>query len=243
MKTVLKKLNSRSGASMLMALLLLLIVAMVSSVIVSAASTSVFNLAAAQAQQQAYLTVASPAKLMRETAQQGLWSYKTVVTKTQRSWDNQETWQDYTENPPVTTQPGENVFFGPYIAEAIEQVLVYKNNPYAESYTISVPGYDDVAVDLLFAPISGDEIQRDSYRLRITFSVPSNVEGNSEAASPFRLTLTMDAEVEESTNNGTAVLKGGTRNVYYERTASVTRELKWNATTAKIEKGEGGTTS
>lgn len=61
------KLNNNSGASMLMALIVVLIVVTVSAVIVSAASSNAGRIKRNMNEQQAYLTVSSAAKLVRDS--------------------------------------------------------------------------------------------------------------------------------------------------------------------------------
>ena len=62
-----RKLHSRSGATLLMALLLLLVTVMVSTVIISAANTATSSLKTRRDNQQAYLTVSSAAEYLRDS--------------------------------------------------------------------------------------------------------------------------------------------------------------------------------
>ena len=62
-----RKLHSRSGATLLMALLLLLVAVMVSTVIISAANTATSSLKTRRDNQQAYLTVSSAAEYLRDS--------------------------------------------------------------------------------------------------------------------------------------------------------------------------------
>lgn len=61
-----KKLKSRSGATILMALLFFLVAAMVSAVIISAATTATKTLKTRRDNQQAYLTCSSAAEYLRD---------------------------------------------------------------------------------------------------------------------------------------------------------------------------------
>ena len=62
-----RKLHSRSGATLLMALLLLLVAVMVSTVIISTANTATSSLKTRRDNQQAYLTVSSAAEYLRDS--------------------------------------------------------------------------------------------------------------------------------------------------------------------------------
>lgn len=231
MRFVLKKLKSSGGASMLMALLLLLIVAMVSSVVISAAASSVFNLSTAQAQQQAYLTTLSPAKLMRETVRSNQWSYKKVIKGAEYSFNDRD-WS-FTQEDSTVTKPGKDVIFGKFIGDAVESVVEY-NIPYTQSYTISVPGYDDVSAELTFAPLVEDETGHLFYQLRAVLSLASDIEQNSEKSAPFRLVYTIRASINEDRKVGSEYWINAFEK---KRAVELTQQLVWDTETDKIEKG------
>ena len=83
-----KKLKSRSGATILMALLFFLVAAMVSAVIISAATTATKTVKTRRDNQQAYLTCSSAAEYLRDLLL-GKEGYK-VVFKHNRTVDSDE---------------------------------------------------------------------------------------------------------------------------------------------------------
>ena len=141
MNVIRKKLNSQSGATILMALLLFLVAVMVSAVIISAAVSSASALRTEHEQQQSYLTVSSAAELVRDSLLSGDADYTRTVTTVHTSrWGG-----DIISGPTTVVSPNDKPFSS-IVSAAVERYETFQA-PYSASYTISAPGYDDVYAD------------------------------------------------------------------------------------------------
>lgn len=141
MHRILKKLHSRSGASMMMALLLMLVALMVSAVIIAAAVSSASSVRADREEQQAYLTVSSAAELIRDELANGECNYKSTVVKY---------YSDSQRQKEVTDKSSDNesfgdVLFSDVLKDALTNLKI--SSSFHKFYTISVKGQGDADTD------------------------------------------------------------------------------------------------
>lgn len=88
-----KKLHSKNGATLLLALLLLLAATMVSTVILTAVSSVSKNIRDDRELQQDYLTVSSAAEFLRDSIENDKFTSTKVVTETKRPDDTTTTYE------------------------------------------------------------------------------------------------------------------------------------------------------
>lgn len=142
-----QKLHNSRGASLLMALLVVLVVMMVSVVILSAASANAGRLKRNQAEEQAYLTVSSAARLMRDSIADERVVYilnTTVVTK----YTDDEGNVSYVTDDQGATPVDESLPFGAVLNSLVEDV---ESNTAKKSFVITVPNMGDVQVDAVMS--------------------------------------------------------------------------------------------
>lgn len=220
MNAIRKKLHSRSGASMLMALLLLLVAVMVSVVILSAASSAAKSVRSDREQQQTYLTVSSAAELMRDCITDAV-PFTTVTT----SYYMDEGMQRPAANIPaqVSTTEAAGAFSG-VLNEALRQLKAAPINTFIQTYQITADGYDPVTADVVMKA-ENDESGAVIYRLQVTFT-------GGETPHECRMTLSMKGTPASSAPQGTWVQREQTW--YYQ--AIVTETIQWSD--AKIQRKE-----
>lgn len=141
-----QKLHNSRGASLLMALLVVLVVMMVSVVILSAASANAGRLKRNQAEEQAYLTVSSAARLMRDSIadERVVYILNTTVVP-------QYTDEEGNPQPPDdqgATPVDESLPFGAVLNSLVEDV---ESNTAKKSFVITVPNMGDVQVDAVMS--------------------------------------------------------------------------------------------
>lgn len=196
MNRIRKKLHSSRGASMMMALLLLLVAVMVAAVILAAASTAAASVRSDRAQQQAYLTVSSAAKLLRDSILSSSKYQKTVLTID---------YQGYTPKEPETEQISrvpETEPFAATLNSAIETVLAGAGNTFHRTYRFTLEGYDEVTAELLFSRKEKVSDTKEVYQLTVNFvNEGAGISENNQKGHPCRMTLTMlCTSMTETTN-------------------------------------------
>ena len=222
MRKVRKKLHSRSGASMLMALLLLLAALMVSAVIISAALSSALSIRTDRAQQQAFLSVSSAAELMAGKLESGTCKYERVVTNLYRTQNKADT--------PVSSTAYHNADgpFSKIIYEAIALVQDYPGATFRGTYTIRAKGHADVTAEVL---MKREEDAGRSPRFQLTVWFVGGEEPNR-----CRICLTMEGI--ETTDTVDSAFTGGS---IYRRQEVVTTSISWkNPRLQRKEAGENG---
>ena len=233
MQALHKKLHSRRGASILMALLLLLVAVMVSAVIIASAVSSAMTVKSDRLQQQAYLTVSSAAKLMRDDLANC--GYEHVVTKSYSSDYNRSNDSDGNIISDKTTSG--NGTFAEIISDAISQVDTYAK-AFDEKYIISAGGFDDVT-----AEITLEKDSKDSSKYNLTVLLTGGTEPNE-----CRMYLTASGNINTGFNDTTGEEKvidysyysyyyGETIYVYKQQTVylrETTTTLAWD--NAKLSK-------
>ena len=147
-----QKLHNSRGASLLMALLVVLVVMMVSVVILSAASANAGRLKRNQAEEQAYLTVSSAARLMRDSIADERVVYilnTTVVTQ----YTDDEGNVSYVTDDRGATPVADTLPFGTVINSLMDGVT---KNTAKKSFVIAVPNMGDVQVDAVMSTMDKD---------------------------------------------------------------------------------------
>ena len=132
------KLKNQQGATLMMALLLLLAASMVSAVILTAATSSARRLENDRAARQAYLTVSSAARLLRDDIQNASFVQETVKTT-------------YTNDTSTeTTSP--TGFTAAWLKAGKAAVDRDSGKSFTDTITLSVDGLDDVSAVFTMAP-------------------------------------------------------------------------------------------
>lgn len=218
-----RKLQSCRGASMLMALLLMLVALMVSAVILSAAISAAVDLRAQKESQQSYLTASSAAQLFRDSVlgAGGQYIQKTKVTRT---WSDST--KDYVESSRETTVLTEPAgAFAPLMQDALKQIVQNGFTQFYQSYRIEAAGYDPVEMTLAMTPIR-ENTKLTGVNLLATFSTASST------GHPCQLTLTMDAELQETD----VVNTDGEQQI-----TTIAESLKWHKDKATLTTPKTGT--
>ena len=135
------KLKNQQGATLMMALLLLLAASMVSAVILTAATSSARRLENDRAARQAYLTVSSAARLLRDDILNASFVQETVKT----TYTN-----DTTETSRETTSP--TGFTAAWLKAGKAAVDRDSGKSFTDTITLSVDGLDDVSAVFTMAP-------------------------------------------------------------------------------------------
>lgn len=127
------KLKNQQGATLMMALLLLLAASMVSAVILTAATSSARRLENDRAARQAYLTVSSAARLLRDDILNASFVQETVKT----TYTNDTS----TETSRETTSP--TGFTAAWLKAGKAAVDRDSGRSFTDTITLSVDGLDD----------------------------------------------------------------------------------------------------
>ena len=135
------KLKNQQGATLMMALLLLLAASMVSAVILTAATSSARRLENDRAARQAYLTVSSAARLLRDDILNASFVQETVKT----TYTN-----DTSETSRETTSP--TGFTAAWLKAGKAAVDRDSGKSFTDTITLSVDGLDDVSAVFTMAP-------------------------------------------------------------------------------------------
>ena len=150
-KSALKKLNSKSGASIMMALLMLLVAVMVSAVIVSAAVTAVQNAKTDAANRQAMLDATSAAELLKNEFNGAKYEWSQVTHyEYNRYWG----WISYSDAA-ATAVTGCNI--GGIIEDAFEAALT--GNMYTTTLNLKEENMGDVSVAFKMQNAGGDNYE------------------------------------------------------------------------------------
>ena len=208
MQALTKKLQSESGASILLALLLLLVGVVVSAVIVASALSAMQSLDQDRTEQQVYLEVSSAAELIRDELENGECDYTSTVTEVYtRSW-RYGSWG----TPTTTTDEkyGDGAFVS-VIKEGLEYVKTYTGATFSKTYTISADDYDVVNVEVALVESSENA---GNYNLTVRFAG-----GNDDHKCKMILT----AECIKTTNSSNT-------SSTYKKTESTATTLKWQNT-------------
>ena len=136
------KLKNQQGATLMMALLLLLAASMVSAVILTAATSSARRLENDRAARQAYLTVSSAARLLRDDILNASFVQETVKT----TYTNDTS----TETSRETTSP--TGFTAAWLKAGKAAVDRDSGKSFTDTITLSVDGLDDVSAVFTMAP-------------------------------------------------------------------------------------------
>lgn len=213
LKKVFAKLNSSRGSSMLLALLLVLVGLMVSQTILAAASSAGKNVIYQRDNQQAYLTVSSAAQAFVDSIGAGSqdFFYQKVTQ-----------YSDYDmKNPTGKTVVSRNSPTGAFTTElqrATEWVNLNKA-AYSRRYTVTVPGYDPVALEIKMEKVTsvddpaggyaedetpGKTYDDEHYLLTAIFS--NALPGQELPETPYQMAVTMEGVRTKTVTAYTATL-------------------------------------
>ena len=213
MQAIRRKLNSRKGASMLMALLLMLVGIMVSAVIGSAATSAVANKRSEKEQQQAYLAVSSAAELVRDDFVSNTGKYSVITTQYYYSQYDTRPFNTKT----VTQEP--TCAMKSIITEIVKWFNDYGASAFHQVYTISADGYEDITADFT-ATLQTNAGDENIYALTVTFT------NGADSEHPCRMVLTMDGQ-ESVTESESA------EGSYYTRVS--TKTFAWSKASLQKE--------
>ena len=149
-----QKLHNSRGASLLMALLVVLVVMMVSVVILSAASANAGRLKRNQAEEQAYLTVSSAARLMRDSIADNAAVKYVLNTTVVTQYTDDEGNVSYVTDDQGATHVADTLPFGTVINSLMDGVT---KNTAKKSFVIAVPNMGDVQVDAVMSTTDKDK--------------------------------------------------------------------------------------
>ena len=192
------KLCSQNGVSLLFAFLFLLVASMVSAVIVAGATTAVRRVHEDTRREQAYLTLESGAKLLREMLAE------TTVTITQEESDETETSPEESDgaesSPEESGEESEPVSYegagplGEMMKQAV-QSLDDNGNPVEYTIHITAPEVNNKAV---FANISAKlEVKKETDSVRTAYIVEGTLEfQNGESGNSQKLFLSVPAKLQ-----------------------------------------------
>lgn len=222
-----RKLHSRSGATLLMALLLLLVAVMVSTVIISAANTATSSLKTRRDNQQAYLTVSSAAEYLRDSLleQEG---YSRSFIRYYRGDPDNETKFDHEASGPATDRQHKS------IAETVDRLLAQvmagatSAEPFVSGITPTqtyVLNYGDLAPVTMALTLKEERdestVEQDPQSRRYLLTAEFSTEESSDALC--RMTLQMYCEVGRNTTTNTG-----------NQTKTLTYRAAWNKDAAVI---------
>ena len=148
-----------------MALLLLLVAVMVSAVIIASAVSGAMTVKSDRLQQQAYLTVSSAAKLMRDDLANC--GYTSSVTTTYSSQSDRKNGKNGTGSVPKITSGGTGIFTA-ILQSAISSAQ--NNEPYSKSFTICADGFDDVTAEITLKKDTKKDVNGNTYNLTVWFT-------------------------------------------------------------------------
>lgn len=218
-----RKLQSRQGASMLMALLLMLVALMVSAVILSAAISAVVDLRAQKESQQAYLTASSAAQLFRDSVLDKAGQYTQVSTTvyTIKADSTQEVIKQ--KDKEITAKPAGP--YAPVMEDALTQILKNGFTRVHNVYLVEAEGYDPVDLDFTMVPVQ-ENATITGVKILATFAAATT------NGHPCQVTLTMTAGLNSNTTDNT---DGNTR------TYTLSESLVWDPNQAILQTPKTGT--
>lgn len=197
MRALQRKLKSRGGATLLMAMLLMLVAMMVSAVIISAANTSAKSLRARRDSEQAYQTCSSAAIYLRDALVNDQSPYKITITQDNSVATN-----------PTETKKGPDARNSNDIVALVDDLLnqVMAGNSTSElfkddkvptsTYTFQADGMDPVKVTLTLQ--LDDKNLLDGER---TYLLTADCELESSTSALCHLMLQMRCGIQKSINN------------------------------------------
>ena len=200
------KLKNQQGATLMMALLLLLAASMVSAVILTAATSSARRLENDRAARQAYLTVSSAARLLRDDILNASFVQETVKT----TYTNDTSTETSRE---TTSPPG---FTAAWLKAGKAAVDRDSGRSFTDTITLSVDGLDDVSAVFTMAPNSD-----------ITIVLHLADGGDSDC----RLVLTLR---ENKADPAVSTVSGG--GLWVRDVTTTTTTISWSPDNATIEK-------
>jgi uncharacterized protein (UPF0333 family) len=208
MQALTKKLQSESGASILLALLLLLVAIVVSAVIVVSALSAMQSLDQDRSEQQVYLEVSSAAELVRDELENGSCDYNNTETKV---YTRRNSWSSWGTPKTSTDEKYGNGAFASVIKAGLEHVKDYSGATFSKTYTINADDYDVINVEVTLVESSDNA---GNYNLTVRFAG-----GNDDHKCKMILT----AECIKTTNSSNTT-KNNTK------TEITTTTLKWQNT-------------
>lgn len=200
------KLKNQQGATLMMALLLLLAASMVSAVILTAATSSARRLENDRAARQAYLTVSSAARLLRDDILNASFVQETVKT----TYTNDTS----TETSRETTSP--TGFTAAWLKASKAAVDRDSGKSFTDTIILSVDGLDDVSAVFTMAP---------NYDITIVLHLADG--GDSDC----RLVLTLR---ENKADPAVSTVSGG--GLWVRDVTTTTTTISWSPDNATIEK-------
>lgn len=221
-----RKLHSRSGATLLMALLLLLVAVMVSTVIISAANTATSSLKTRRDNQQAYLTVSSAAEYLRDSLLEQEGYSRSFIRYYRGDPDNETNF--YQEVPGSTTDRQQKS-----IVETVDRLLAQvmagpSAKPFVSGITPTqtyVLNYGDLASVTMALTLKEERdestVEPDPQSRRYLLTAEFSTEKGSDALC--RMTLQMYCEVGPNTTTNTS-----------NQTKTLTYRAAWNKDAAVI---------
>ena len=227
MQATLKKIQSNSGASLVMALLLILVGVMVSAVIIAAAVSSVQAQNQSRDEQQLYLEVSSAAELVRDELEGGSCDCTSTKTQVYKKSYYSSKWGD----PTTTTEKkyGTGELFGSVIKEALEYAETYSGSTFSETYSINAGDYNKVTAEVLLNKKTENDGEK--YNLTITFA-------SEKDEHKCRMILTVDGVIQSTTptESTESYLDWDSYSYYTKKTVVTTTTIDWqNATLQRKE--------
>ena len=222
-----RKLHSRSGATLLMALLLLVVAVMVSTVIISAANTATSSLKTRRDNKQAYLTVSSAEEYLPDSLleQEG---YSRSFIRYYRGDPENETNFRHEISGPTTDRQHKS------IAETVDRLLAQvmagatSAEPFVSGITPTqtyVLRYGDLAPVTMALTLKEERdestVEQDPQSRRYLLTAEFSTEEGSDALC--RMTLQMYCEVGRNTTTNTS-----------NQTKTLTYRAAWNKDAAVI---------
>ena len=224
MQAALKKIQSNSGASLVMALLLILVGVMVSAVIIAAAVSSVQAQNQSRDEQQLYLEVSSAAELVRDELESDECDCSSEVTNVYTKRNSSKNWGD----PSTTTKKkyGTGALFSSVIEEALEYAETYTGSTFSKTYSIDAGDYNKVTAEVLLNKKTENDGEK--YNLTITFA-------SEKDEHKCRMILTADGIVTTNTTDTTDdYWSWGIK--YNRKTEVITTTIDWQNT--KLQRKE-----
>lgn len=224
MQAALKKIQSNSGASLVMALLLILVGVMVSAVIIAAAVSSVQAQNQSRDEQQLYLEVSSAAELVRDELEGDECDCSSEVTNVYTKRNSSKNWGD----PTTTTKKkyGTGALFSSVIEEALEYAETYTGSTFSKTYSIDAGDYNKVTAEVLLNKKTENDGEK--YNLTITFA-------SEKDEHKCRMILTADGIVTTNTTDTTDdYWSWGIK--YNRKTEVITTTIDWQNT--KLQRKE-----
>lgn len=210
MKIVRKKLASKCGASIVLALVFFLICTVVGGIVLTSAVSNAGRLSHAESEQQAYLTSSSAAQLVRDELQNQ--EFQAVTTTVDA-------------NAPTTVYP--STPSGQILAETVTAWAKYRmGDSLLPSGVLTITATED-SIDDITATFSMDE----TYAITVIFRL-------ADAEVQYPLTLKIPATAQEDTVtavNRIVETVNGVETIRYETVITTTLSIQWG--TGTITKG------